>query len=277
MTVALVTGGNQGLGLALVRGLCRVLGPEAQVYLTARDPVRGEQAVHLLRAEGLVPRLHPLDVTLNDSVAAAADMIRERHGGLDVLISNAAARIARDRPPSEQVDEFVNTNNHGTYRMLHHFLPVLNEHARLLVVASSFGSLRHLPKRLWSAFDTDRMSLEDVEDVMDEYVRLVQKGEAESRGWPSWINIPSKVGQVASARVAARMVRRDQPGRDIYIGAVCPGLVDTEASRPWFNDMSSAQSPDEAARDVVWLATRPAGSRPPAGELVQHRTVLSFA
>ncbi|MBM7081351.1 SDR family NAD(P)-dependent oxidoreductase [Micromonospora humidisoli] len=276
MAVALVTGGNQGLGLALVRALCRELGPEAQVYLTARDPARGEQAVELLRAEGLAPRLHPLDVTVEASVAAAADMIRERHGGLDVLISNAAARISRELPPAEQVAEFVDTNNHGTYRMLHHFLPLLNEHARLLVVASSFGSRRHLPRPLWSAFDTDRMSLEDVENVMDEYVRLVQKGEAEARGWPSWINIPSKVGQVASARVAARMMERDRPGHDVYVGAVCPGLVDTDASRPWFDDMSSAQSPDEAARDVLWLATRPAGSTPPAGELVQHRRVLSF-
>jgi carbonyl reductase 1 len=35
--VAVVTGANQGLGLALVRGLCRRLGADGTVYLTARD------------------------------------------------------------------------------------------------------------------------------------------------------------------------------------------------------------------------------------------------
>ena len=39
--VAIVTGANQGLGLALVRALCRTLGDDAAVYLTARDADRG--------------------------------------------------------------------------------------------------------------------------------------------------------------------------------------------------------------------------------------------
>ena len=41
--VAVVSGANQGLGLALVEALCRALGPSAAVYLTARDPARGER------------------------------------------------------------------------------------------------------------------------------------------------------------------------------------------------------------------------------------------
>src|SRR5437016_5905885 len=60
--IAIVTGANQGLGLALVRGLCRTLGTDGIVYLTARDRKRGEQAVGGLEAEGLLPRLELLDV-----------------------------------------------------------------------------------------------------------------------------------------------------------------------------------------------------------------------
>jgi hypothetical protein len=118
--------------------------------------------------------------------------------------------------------------------------------------------------------------LDEVEAVMDEYVQLVQADQAAAAGWPNWINIPSKIGQVATLKVRARMMRPVAEQRDIVINAVCPGLVETEASRPWFADMSTAQSPDQAVVDVVWLATLPVGTREPYGELVQHRQVIPW-
>jgi hypothetical protein len=82
--------------------------------------------------------------------------------------------------------------------------------------------------------------------------------------------------QVASVRVAARIHRDAARARGILLNAARPGLVDTDASRPWFADMSDAEPPDESARDVLWLATRPAGTVEPYGELVQHKIVLPF-
>ena len=79
--VAIVTGANQGLGLALVRGLCRALGADGIVYLTARDRGRGEQAVGDLQAEGLSPRLELLDVRAGASVQALAHTIAARAVG----------------------------------------------------------------------------------------------------------------------------------------------------------------------------------------------------
>lgn len=142
--VAIVTGSNQGLGFALVEGLCKSLGPKSSVYLTARNTARGEEAVRQLRDRGLSPMLNLLDVTDDASVAALAETIRTRHGGVDIVISNAAARISRDIPQAEQVRLFINTNNHGTYRMISAFRPMLRDNARFIVVASSFGSLRNL-------------------------------------------------------------------------------------------------------------------------------------
>ena len=115
--IAIVTGANQGLGLALVRGLCRTLGTDGIIYLTARDRKRGEQAVRGLEAEGLSPRLELLDVRDDASVKALADTIAQRHGGVDIVISNAAARISREVPSEQQVRTFVDTNNHGTIRI----------------------------------------------------------------------------------------------------------------------------------------------------------------
>ena len=55
--VAIATGADQGLGLALVRGRCRTLGTDGIAYLPARDRKRGEQAVGELEAEGPSPGL----------------------------------------------------------------------------------------------------------------------------------------------------------------------------------------------------------------------------
>ncbi|MFI6323346.1 SDR family NAD(P)-dependent oxidoreductase [Nonomuraea sp. NPDC050556] len=261
MTIAMVTGGNQGLGLALVRGLCRA---GHEVYLTARDRGRGERAVELLRTEGLDPRLEVLDVRDDVSVKGLAATIAERHGGVDIVISNAAARISPGVSNADQVREFVDTNNHGTARVIEAFAPLLNDDGRYVVVASFFGTLHHLPEQLWPLFDGD------IGRVMDDYVAAVEGGTAERLGWPEWINVPSKVGQVAAMRALARSVDRS---RGIVVNAACPGLVDTDASRPWFDDMSRALSPDDAAVDVLWLAT---GSGLPYGELVQYRKVLPF-
>jgi carbonyl reductase 1 len=274
--VALVSGSNQGLGFALIEALCSTLGPDASVYLTARDPICGAEAVQQLRQHGLSPLFHLLDVTDEASVAALAETIRTQHGGIDIVISNAAARVARDRPQAEQVALFVNTNNHGTFRMIRAFGPLLRDDARFLVVASAFGSLRHLAPDLHEKFDVTTRSLADIEQLMDDYVRLVETGQAEAHHWPAWINVASKVAQVASTKIMARLMREEASRRGILINAVCPGLVDTDASRPWFDDMSSAQSPAQAAQDVIWLATLPPETDTPYGELVQHRQVLPW-
>ena len=53
--VAVVAGADQGLGLALARGLCRRLGADGIVYLTARDRRRGERAAADWRPKGCRP------------------------------------------------------------------------------------------------------------------------------------------------------------------------------------------------------------------------------
>jgi hypothetical protein len=76
----------------------------------------------------------------------------------------------------------------------------------------------------------------------------------------------------ATWRVLARERRQaDQRSRTL-IAAVCPGLIDTAASRPWFDDMHGAQTPTEAAAHLLTPALDPVH---PAtyGELVQFRRV----
>ena len=85
--IAVVTGANKGIGLAIVRSLCKQF--TGDVYLTARDEGRGQEAVALLNAEGLSPKFHQLDITSQESIDALKEYVVEKYGGIDVLINNA--------------------------------------------------------------------------------------------------------------------------------------------------------------------------------------------
>lgn len=83
-----VTGGNKGIGFAIVKGLCKKF--EGLVYLTARDVSRGEAAVAELKKLGFSPVFHQLDITNKTSIEKFRKHLQEKHGGLDILINNAA-------------------------------------------------------------------------------------------------------------------------------------------------------------------------------------------
>ena len=60
------------------------------------------------------------------------------------------------------------------------------------------------------------------------------------------------------------------------IAALCPGLIDTDASRPWFADMSQAQTPAQAAAWPVELALGETFDPAFYGELVQFGKILPW-
>jgi NAD(P)-dependent dehydrogenase (short-subunit alcohol dehydrogenase family) len=175
--------------------------------------------------------------------------------------------------PAEVVANYVDTNNLGTTRVLRAFAPLLRRGGRLLVVASTLGTLRELPAELHERFDTDTMTLDDVDATMLAWRDAVIDGRAADEGWPEFINIPSKVGQVAAVRVLARDRRATDAEAGTLIAAVCPGMIDTGASRPWF-DMTGAQTPAEAAVAPLRLALEPAVDPRFYGELVRFDDVL---
>ena len=72
----------------------------------------------------------PLDVTRDAEISAVFDTLKSKWDGIDIVIQNAAARITRDTPQADQVAGFVDTNNHGTLRVIEAFVPLLRDHAR---------------------------------------------------------------------------------------------------------------------------------------------------
>ena len=83
--IAVVTGGNKGIGLEVCRQLA---GNGATVVLTARDEAKGAAAVEKLHGLGRSSVIfHQLDVTDASSIARLAEFLESRFGRLDILAS----------------------------------------------------------------------------------------------------------------------------------------------------------------------------------------------
>ncbi|MDX8141894.1 SDR family NAD(P)-dependent oxidoreductase [Lentzea sp. BCCO 10_0061] len=133
MTITLITGANKGIGFETARQLLEL---GHVVYVGARDAERGEKAAAELGA-----RFVQLDVTDDDSVAAALAAIDAEEGRLDVLVNNAGilATEALDGPMALRA---FDTNAVGIVRVTEAALPLLRKSSNPNVVniSSSLGS-----------------------------------------------------------------------------------------------------------------------------------------
>ena len=95
--VALVTGGNGGIGLGMAQGLAKA---GARVIIAARNAQKSAAAVESLKALGSDSFALALDVTDEASVQKAFDEVAARCGRLDILINNAGTTV---RKPVDQL------------------------------------------------------------------------------------------------------------------------------------------------------------------------------
>jgi len=206
MRVAIVTGSNKGIGLAIVRGMCRQF--DGDVYLTSRNEKLGEEAIKLLKGEGLEPKYHQLDITSEDSIAKLAVFVMEKYGGVDVLINNAgiAYKTASTAPDIEQATVTMETNFTGTLNMMRSFFPLMKPHGRIVNVSSSLvGSISRLTsKELQEKFKSLTLTEKELVSLADQFIADVREGKHKERGWGSTFYGVSKVTVTAMTKVFAR-------------------------------------------------------------------------
>jgi NAD(P)-dependent dehydrogenase (short-subunit alcohol dehydrogenase family) len=143
--VALVTGANRGLGLAIARGL-------AQYGLHVVVAGRSEQAIHAVATDlanaGLTASAHQLDVTDPASVIRAFRDTAKQLGRLDVLVNNAGIAIDGDRlaaqPDFERIQATLETNLLGAWRCCAAAVREMRPHGygRIVNITSHLGSIR---------------------------------------------------------------------------------------------------------------------------------------
>ena len=100
--VAVVTGGNGGIGLGMARGLARA---GATVVLAGRNAEKSSRALAELKVQGVSADAIEADVTDEHQVAHLFQEVMVRHGRLDILVNNAGSTI-RKAPEALSLEEF---------------------------------------------------------------------------------------------------------------------------------------------------------------------------
>ncbi len=223
--VAVVTGGNGGIGLGMARGLARA---GARIVVAARDREKSRAAVAELEALGAEAAAVEVDVAREASVAAMVGTVTARWGRLDVLVNNAGINI---RKPAQELslDEWhrvLETNLTSAFLCARAVYPVMkaagggkviNVGSMLSIFGAAFapaygaskGGIVQLTKSLAAAWARDNIQVNAV--------------------LPGWIDTD-----------LTRQARRDVPGLDEMV------LRRTPAGR-W-------GAPDDLAGVAVFLA-----------------------
>jgi NAD(P)-dependent dehydrogenase (short-subunit alcohol dehydrogenase family) len=236
--IALVTGANKGIGYEIAAGL-GALG--WSVGVGARDEQRREAAVAKLRAAGADAFGVPLDVTDEVSVAAAARLIEDRTGRLDVLVNNAAITGGRPQEPTlvdpAIIRTVVETNVIGVIQVTNAMLPLLRRSAspRIVNMSSSVGSLTR------------------------------QADPSGETGPIAAAYAPSKT----FLNAVTLQYARELCDTNILINAGCPGYTATD-----LNGFRGVRTPEQGAAIAIQLATLPDGG--PTGGFFEDAGVVPW-
>lgn len=143
MKIALITGGNRGIGFEICRELAK---KGLKVILTARSEEKGRKAVDILLKEGLQVDFHQLDVTNKESISILREFIEKSYDKLDILINNAGILTDYGKTTlnveMETVRKTMETNFIGVFKLSQELIPLLkkSEDARIINISSSMGS-----------------------------------------------------------------------------------------------------------------------------------------
>jgi NAD(P)-dependent dehydrogenase (short-subunit alcohol dehydrogenase family) len=236
-TLALVSGANRGIGLAIATGLAR---QGVRVLLGCREVAKGEAASRALRDQGLPVRPVALDTTSPDSVSDLAELITQHHGHLDILVNNAGIGVDHDQSITlaDRVTRTMAVNVLGPVLLTDAMVPLLaaSERPRIVNVSSELASfgLRSDPSWAFAAFA----------------MPIYQASKA----------------ALNSLTVSYARQLRD---KGIKVNAVCPGYTATEAT-----NFAGTRTPEQAA--VVAIRYALLGEDGPTGTFANEQGALPW-
>ena len=130
--VAIVTGGNRGLGLGMAEGMARA---GANIVIAARDEAKSSEAVDHIKSFGVEAEFIAVDVVDEASCHAMVAAAEKRFGQVDILVNNAGIN---DRKPPQDYSltewrKIIDTNYSTAYKIIEDNRDILDAMAAALV------------------------------------------------------------------------------------------------------------------------------------------------
>src|SRR3954471_14324661 len=124
--VAIVTGGNGGIGLGMAEGMAAA---GAAVVLAGRNATKGAAAVKQIKNAGGKAEVADVDVTKEKSCRALIDQVAAAHGRLDILVNNAGINIRKppDALSAAEWHTVIDTNLTSAFLCTHAAYPELKK------------------------------------------------------------------------------------------------------------------------------------------------------
>lgn len=144
--VAIVTGGNRGIGYEICKELS---GAGCYVVLTSRNEEDGRQAVAKLYAHDNIA-YHRLDVTDSEDIASLRNWILKTFGRVDILINNAGiyldGGVSVFDVDEKIIQETLAVNFYGAFNMCRAFVPIMrqNGYGRIVNISSGYGAMNEM-------------------------------------------------------------------------------------------------------------------------------------
>jgi NAD(P)-dependent dehydrogenase (short-subunit alcohol dehydrogenase family) len=186
--VALVTGGNRGIGYELVRQLAL---KGFKVILASRDPEMSHKAAQKLKESNLDVSFVVMDVDNQESISQAANKVNERYGRLDVLINNSGVYLEENKKlvamdPSI-LERTMKTNFFGAYHVIRSFIPLMEKrgYGRIINVSSEYGAMSDMTYPGVGAYKLSKFALNGLTRLVAAEINGDIKINAVDPGWVS--------------------------------------------------------------------------------------------
>ena len=154
--VALVTGAGTGIG----KGIAKMFVDEgAQVVIAARRESKLEESCEYAPDDMSWVKM---DLTSHDDRANALQTVVDRHGKLDIIVSNAGAQLWKpfDDTSNEEIDDIYHTNLSSTVRFVKQAVPYLEaSNGNIVIISSTAGRYVLSPSQLLSVYGASKAGL----------------------------------------------------------------------------------------------------------------------
>ncbi|CAK1550828.1 unnamed protein product [Leptosia nina] len=264
--VAVVTGANKGIGFSIVKGLCNRF--RGVVYLTSRDVERGKRAAAELNKLGLYPEYRQLDVADRDSVLRFRDFLKEEHGGIDVLINNAAVANCRDLYNTYEENRYiVDINYKSILTMQELIFPLVRDGGRIVNISSDCGHISNVRNEYWlDVLSKKDLTGKEIDDFVECFLESCKNNTFKREDFADNGTIAAyRVAKVALSALTI-LQQKQLEKRNISVNSMHPGLVRTDMTAGvGFYDADEAaetplylalDAPDELRGAYVWYDRR---------------------